>query len=67
MTSNADILQSARDMIEEHGRNAVVKCKERADSLYDRGDDKGSTLWRRIAIAVEDLQRPEPEFGDDTQ
>jgi len=67
MTSSADILQSARDMIEEHGREAVAICKARANDAYDRGDDEGSTRWRRIAIAVEDLQRPEPEFGDDTQ
>ena len=72
MTSTTDIYkfaeyEFAEAMIKKHGNDAVAICKERANKFYDRGDDEGSTFWTRIAKAVEDLQRPEPEFGEDIQ
>jgi hypothetical protein len=67
MTSSADIYRSAQAMINEHGNDAVAICKERASKFYDRGDDERSMLWTRITKAVEELQRPEPEFGEDVQ
>ncbi len=67
MTSTADIYKSAEAMIKDYGNDAVAICKERANKLYDPGDDEGSMRWTRIAMAVEELQRPKPEFGEDIQ
>jgi tRNA A-37 threonylcarbamoyl transferase component Bud32 len=67
MTSTADINTFAEAIIKEHGNDAAAVCKERANKFYDRGNNDQSMLWTRIAMAVEDLQRPETDFGEDVQ
>lgn len=59
---NAEIIRTARLLIEEYGDMAPMGAIIRADHLSERGDASGHAVWRRIARVAEDLlaeQRPE--------
>jgi hypothetical protein len=57
MTSDLDIYRAAKLLIDKHGDEAALCAAGRADQLLDGGDNLGSAIWRRIAAAVEELQR----------
>jgi len=56
MTSDPDICHDAKLLIDQHGDDAARTAAERADDLLDAGDMIGSTTWRRILAAIEDLR-----------
>lgn len=61
MTDEKDIWQSAATMIDLHGDNAALEAGLIGDQLLDKGDVEGQRLWIFIVIAIEELQRTEPE------
>lgn len=48
-------------MIDLHGDNAALEAGLIGDQLLDKGDVEGQRLWIFIVIAIEELQRTEPE------
>jgi hypothetical protein len=63
LTSDPDIYRAAKLLIDQHGENATLRAAERADQLLEAGDMIGTTTWRLILKAVEELQRS-PRRGE---
>jgi hypothetical protein len=57
MTDGLDIYRAAKLVIDRHGDDAVLYASGRADFLMEDGDIEGAVIWRRITVAVEELQR----------
>lgn len=56
MTSDLDIYRAAKELIKQHGEDALIHAAMRADELLDAGDMDGLAVWKRILAAVEELQ-----------
>jgi len=52
-----DIFHAAKLLIDKHGNDAAIRAAQRADELLADGDMEGSSVWRRILEAIEELQR----------
>ena len=57
MTSDRDILQAARLMLEWHGQRARFVVAQRAERFFEMGDLDGASAWRRILEMIEELER----------
>lgn len=57
MTDDSDIFQAAKLVIDNHGEDASLYTAARTAVLAGEGDVEGAAIWRRIAAAVEELQR----------
>ena len=55
--ADPDFLCAAKTVMEHYGQDAASHCAKRADQLLHTGDVEGSTVWRGILAAVEELQR----------
>ena len=64
MISDLDIYRTASVLIREHGEDAAVEAAQRADSRLENGDLEGQAVWKRIILAVEDIQRAELGPGE---
>ena len=56
MTSPIDIYQTTNELIKQHGADAPIHAAMRADELLEAGDMDGQAVWKRILVAVEELQ-----------
>jgi hypothetical protein len=63
MISDRDVFAAAKLMIKRHGEEAAAEAAKRADALLEEGDAVGSTVWGKIAKAIEELLRKAPEPG----
>ncbi len=52
MTTDLDILRSAKPLIDQHGEHAALEAALRADAPRDKGDLDGQAVWPRIRAAV---------------
>ncbi len=64
MTSNLDIYRTASAWIARHGDHAHPMALSMAEIFASRGEPEGEAIWKRIAAAVEELQRQEPGEGE---
>jgi len=55
MTTDLDIYRSAKLLIDQHGRDALIEVALKADELLDAGDLDGQAVWMRIRKAVLEL------------
>ena len=53
--SNRDIQRAARSLIEQHGKNATAKARERVEQMRRRGDADGADHWLRIIVAIGEI------------
>ncbi len=65
MISDLDTYRSANVLVKHHGQDAPIHAAMQADALLDKGVLGGYGVWRRILRAVEELQRTEPEPGEE--
>jgi hypothetical protein len=56
-----DIWRSANKLIELYGDEAISYAVKRSLQLTDDGDDLGAHVMKRVAEAIEILQRPDSE------
>jgi hypothetical protein len=59
--SDLDIYRSAAVLIRQHGVVAEQEAQARADAFGTKGDSEGQAVWRRILVAIRELQRTEPD------
>ena len=59
MTSDLDIFRTANVLIREHGAGAALEAAQRADAMLERGDMDGCAVWKRIVVAIEEIERTE--------
>jgi hypothetical protein len=52
------VQQTARTFIEQHGREAVARARERVVALQAKGDMMGADIWLRVIVAVGEMQKP---------
>ena len=61
MISDLDIWRTANVIIDGYGDDAATEAADRADELFDEGDQEGCAVWKRIKGAAEKLLETEPE------
>ena len=59
-----DTWRAADQMVKLHGVDAAIKAALRANALLDQGDADGFEAWKRIATAINELQRVRPVTGE---
>src|SRR5437868_953569 len=59
-----DLASAAMLTIKYHGDAAVQFAADSARNFAAQGDDIGAETWRQIAMAVAEIQRPEPMDGE---
>ena len=64
MTSDLDIYRIASVLVREHGEDAAVEAAERAGALLKNDDPDAAAVWKRVTLAVEDIQRTELGPGE---
>lgn len=62
MTSNADILLTAQGVIKNHRASAAMVCAQTADRWERRGKIEAASYWKKVMLAVQDLQRDHATF-----
>jgi hypothetical protein len=67
MISEREIWLAAKAMIQRYGSNAEMEAAERADELLEKGDMEGAAAWKRIMVAIEQLQAEKPAPGETVQ
>lgn len=63
MATIRDVYMAANLMIQQHGQEASIFAAINADSLAEKGDRAGQTLWLQVIKAIEELQRKVPGAG----
>jgi len=59
-----DTWRAADMMLKLYGEDAMLRAAMRADALLDQGDTVGFFAWKRIARAIDDLERRRPASGE---
>ena len=60
MTSDLDIYRAAKFLVDEHGEKAPIGAALCATAMLEKGDLDGYAVWKRILLAVKELQDREP-------
>jgi hypothetical protein len=55
-----DIWRAANLMLKHYGEKALEESAARADELDSHDDYNGAAIWRRITVAVEQLENTTP-------
>jgi hypothetical protein len=64
VTSDLDIYRTANVLIREHGEDAALEAAQRADAMLEKGSLDGQRVWKRVLVAVKEIQRQEPREGE---
>ncbi len=64
MKRQFDIWRTASALVAEHGVDARIFARLRADALLAQYDVEGHLLWKRVTRAVRELQREKPAEGE---
>jgi hypothetical protein len=59
MTSDLDVYRTASVLIREHGEDADLEAAQRADAMLEKGRLDGQRVWKRVLVAIKDIQRQE--------
>ena len=57
MIDELDIWRAAEQMRKLYGPDAAIHAAMRADKLMDQGDIEGFDMWKRVAAAINELDR----------
>ncbi len=64
MIPDLDIYRSANLLVKDHGEDAPIHAAMRANAMLEKGDQEGYAVWKRVLMAVEELQREIATAGD---
>ena len=56
-----DVWRSAHLIIKLHGDGAVAEAMRRSKRLAEAGATEGAAVWKRIASAIEEMQKTTPD------
>jgi hypothetical protein len=59
-----DIWRAAEQMRTVYGEDAGIEAAVRADKAFDQGDIVGCKVWKRIVLAIGELERNVPKTGE---
>jgi len=57
MIAELDIWRAAEQMRKLYGADDAIHAAMRADKQMDRGDAEGFDMWKRVAAAINELDR----------
>jgi len=60
-----DIWRAAEQMRNMFGADAAIRAAMRADHLMDQGHIEGFEIWKRVAAAINELERKTPRGGEE--
>ena len=63
MTSDLDIVRTAKLLVDQHGEDAPIHAAMRADELMAKGDLDGQAIWKLILKAIDELLANERPKG----
>jgi hypothetical protein len=66
MVLDKDIYRTATGLIKIHGLEAATECAQMAERWEKRGDDVAAQVWRRVSLAVQDIEQREPRTPSET-
>jgi hypothetical protein len=61
LIDDPDVFRAAKLMIDQRGDDTAICAARRVDELLDGGEMDGAIVWRRIAEAIEELDRQRRE------
>ncbi len=64
MTSEIDVFRTAAVLIRKHGEDAALEAAQRADAMLEKGSLDGQRVWKRVLVAVKEIERQEPRGGE---
>lgn len=59
-----DIYRSAQVLIDQYGDQAILEAMKRLERYHSIKNEKGASIWSRIANAIEDLEMPTDLKGE---
>ena len=59
-----DIWRTAKILIDAHGENAWLEAAQREDRGVEDGNDDVVKVWKRVIVAIDELQRQKPNDGE---
>jgi hypothetical protein len=64
MIEEIDIWRTAKILIDAHGEEAAAHAALRSDHAIDDGLPEVAALWKRVWLAIEELQRQGRRTGE---
>ena len=64
MTPDLDIYRTASVLVKHYGEDAAIEAAQRADAMLEKGSLDGQRVWKRVLVAVKEIQRQEPREGE---
>ena len=64
MITDREIYRSAAIMIREHGEDAALEVGMKVDCFLEQANVGGHLLWKRILVAVLEMQQVELAAGE---
>ncbi len=64
MISDLDIYRSAKVIMKQYGKDAQIHSTKRTSAMLDKGDLGAYAVWKRILLAIKELQGTEPKSGE---
>jgi hypothetical protein len=58
MTSETQVHTIARQMLEQHGAEAIAQAAQKAQACESRGDKEDAKEWRHIEDAMKAMRGP---------
>lgn len=58
--NEADILQTAKVMLEQYGTDAEAQAAKRADRALVQGSIEGEQIWQRVVAAILEMRAAGP-------
>ena len=64
MTSDLDIYRTANVLVKHYAEDAALEATQSADAMLEKGCLDGQRVWKRVLVAVKEIQRQEPREGE---
>jgi hypothetical protein len=60
MVNEEDVFRAAAGLTKNYGDDAIFECAEIVERWESRGNKVAAAVWRRVIIAIEQLQHQRP-------
>ena len=59
-----EVWRTAQLLITQHGSRAKSAAAQRERDMFAKKNFEGAVVWRRVEVAVEELERQKPREGE---
>lgn len=64
LMDESDTWRTAASLMTQHGDVAGLAVTQHSDALFTKNDHLGGAIWKRVGLAIEELQRQTPHQGE---